>query len=73
VTQLGKRLGAFLNLGPEIDTAITKEFLNLITVPSGVSREEANRLLHQNRIEKLIVVDERYRGYVIFGMREIES
>jgi len=44
VTQLGKRLGAFLNLGPEIDTAITKEFLNLITVPSELPPSEASNM-----------------------------
>ena len=31
---------------------------NLATVPLGTSQEEARRLLHQRRIEKLLVVDE---------------
>ncbi|MCM0756733.1 IMP dehydrogenase [Desulfovibrio aminophilus] len=30
---------------------------NLVTVPEGISEEEAKRHLHQNRIEKLLVVD----------------
>src|SRR5262249_22964866 len=34
---------------------------NLVTVPAGVSQDEARRLLHQRRIEKLIVVDDDYR------------
>ena len=34
---------------------------NLITVREGVSREESKRLLHQHRIEKLLVVDDDYR------------
>jgi len=34
---------------------------NLVTVQEGVSREESKRLLHQNRIEKLLVVDGQYR------------
>ena len=32
---------------------------NLATVPVGTSEEEARRILHQRRIEKLLVVDER--------------
>ncbi|MBI3515630.1 MAG: IMP dehydrogenase, partial [Proteobacteria bacterium] len=38
---------------------MTKE--KLVTVRDGVTREEAKRLLHQHRIEKLIVVDDAYR------------
>src|SRR6201995_2464916 len=34
---------------------------NLITVSEGVGKEEAKRLLHQHRIEKLLVVDNAYR------------
>src|SRR3954451_3916710 len=33
----------------------------LITVHDGVGQDEAKRLLHQHRIEKLLVVDEDYR------------
>jgi IMP dehydrogenase len=33
----------------------------LITVRENVAREDAKRLLHQHRIEKLLVVDEAYR------------
>src|SRR5690349_24041837 len=34
---------------------------NLITVREGVDKSEARRLLHQHRIEKLLVVDDAYR------------
>src|SRR4051794_21211204 len=34
---------------------------NLVTVTAGVSPEEARRLLHRHRIEKLLVVDDAYR------------
>ncbi|HWD58477.1 MAG TPA: IMP dehydrogenase, partial [Stellaceae bacterium] len=34
---------------------------NLITVSEGVGKDEAKRLLHQHRIEKLLVVDGEYR------------
>ena len=33
----------------------------LITVREGVGKDEARRLLHQHRIEKLLVVDDAYR------------
>lgn len=46
---------------------------NLITVREGVSREEAKRLLHQNRIEKLLVVDEDYRCIGLITVKDIEK
>lgn len=39
-----------------IDELMTKE--NLVTVPEGTTLDEAKALLHQHRIEKLLVVDE---------------
>ncbi|MCB1511110.1 MAG: IMP dehydrogenase, partial [Hyphomicrobiaceae bacterium] len=47
---------------------MTKE---LITVRSGVSRDEAKRLLHQHRIEKLLVVDEDGRLVGIITNRDM--
>ncbi|MBC6405616.1 MAG: IMP dehydrogenase [Rhodospirillales bacterium] len=46
---------------------------NLITVREGVSREEAKRLLHQYRIEKLLVVDENYRCIGLVTVKDIEK
>src|SRR6185437_8174214 len=34
---------------------------NLVTVREGVSQDEAKRMLHHHRIEKLLVVDDQYR------------
>ncbi len=45
---------------------------NLATVPAGVSQEEARRLLHQRRIEKLLVVDEDYRCVGLVTVKDIE-
>jgi IMP dehydrogenase len=42
------------NLDQEVAGLMTK---NLVTVPPGVSNERAKELLHQHRIEKLLVVD----------------
>lgn len=46
---------------------------NLATVPAGVSQEEARRLLHQRRIEKLLVVDEAYRCVGLITVKDIEK
>lgn len=46
---------------------------NLITVREGVSQEEAKRLLHQNRIEKLLVVDAQYRCVGLITVKDIEK
>jgi IMP dehydrogenase len=45
----------------------------LITVEEGVDREEAKRLLHQNRIEKLLVVDSDYRCIGLITVKDIEK
>ena len=46
---------------------------NLATVPAGVSQDEARRLLHQRRIEKLIVVDDEYRCIGLITVKDIEK
>ena len=45
----------------------------LVTVPEGVSQDEAKRLLHQHRIEKLLVVDEAYRCIGLITVKDIEK
>jgi IMP dehydrogenase len=46
---------------------------NLATVGLGVSQEEARRLLHQRRIEKLLVVDDNYRCIGLITVKDIEK
>ena len=46
---------------------------NLVTVKENVGREEAKRLLHQHRIEKLLVVDEGYRCIGLITVKDIEK
>jgi IMP dehydrogenase len=46
---------------------------NLATVPAGVSQEDARRLLHQRRIEKLLVVDDGYRCVGLITVKDIEK
>jgi len=46
---------------------------NLATVRAGVSSEEARRLLHSRRIEKLLVVDDAYRCVGLITVKDIEK
>ncbi|WP_445193162.1 IMP dehydrogenase [Sphingomonas sp. Tas61C01] len=46
---------------------------NLATVSTDVGQEEARRLLHQRRIEKLLVVDEAYRCVGLITVKDIEK
>jgi IMP dehydrogenase len=46
---------------------------NLATVPIGTSQEEARRLLHARRIEKLLVVDDDYRCIGLITVKDIEK
>ncbi len=46
---------------------------NLVTVREGVDRNEAKRLLHKHRIEKLLVVDNDYRCVGLITVKDIEK
>lgn len=46
---------------------------NLITVSEGVDPQEAKRLLHQHRIEKLLVVDSNYQCVGLITVKDIEK
>lgn len=46
---------------------------NLVTVREGVGQAEAKRLLHQHRIEKLLVVDDQYRCVGLITVKDIEK
>jgi IMP dehydrogenase len=45
----------------------------LVTVKDGVGHAEAKRLLHQYRIEKLLVVDDAYRCVGLITVKDIEK
>ncbi|TAN56781.1 MAG: IMP dehydrogenase [Magnetospirillum sp.] len=45
----------------------------LVTVREGVEKDEAKRLLHQHRIEKLLVVDAQYRCIGLVTVKDIEK
>ena len=45
----------------------------LVTVREGTSQDEAKRLLHQYRIEKLLVVDDEFRCVGLITVKDIEK
>ncbi len=45
----------------------------LVTVREGVKPDEAKRLLHQHRIEKILVVDDAYRCVGLITVKDIEK
>ncbi len=55
----------------KVGNLMTKD--RLITVKPGVSHEEARRLLHQYRIEKLLVVDEDFRCVGLITVKDMEK
>jgi IMP dehydrogenase len=54
-----------------VSALMTQE--KLVTVREGVSSDEAKRLLHQRRIEKLLVVDDAYRCIGLITVKDIEK
>jgi len=45
----------------------------LVSVREGVSQEEAQKLLHKHRIEKLLVVDENYHCVGLITVKDMEK
>jgi IMP dehydrogenase len=77
--QAGKLVGILTNRDVRFATdprqkvaeLMTKD--RLVTVREGVAQDEAKRLLHQYRIEKLLVVDDRYRCVGLITVKDIEK
>ena len=59
------------NTAQPVSELMTRE--NLITVTENVDMQEAKRLLHQHRIEKLLVVDKDYRCVGLVTVKDIEK
>ena len=57
--------------GQRVAELMTKE--RLVTVRENVGQEDAKRLLHQHRIEKLLVVDNQYRCVGLITVKDIEK
>ena len=79
VTRNGKLVGILTNRDLRFETRLdlpigevmTKE--NLITVPVGTTLEEAEKLLHRHRIEKLPVVDGEYTLRGLITVKDIRK
>jgi IMP dehydrogenase len=54
-----------------ISEVMTKD--NLITVPVGTTLEEAERILHRHRVEKLLVVDEHFTLKGLITVKDIQK
>jgi IMP dehydrogenase len=59
------------NLDQSVSSVMTKE--NLVTVPVGTTLEEAERLLQQHRIEKLLVVDQHFNLKGLITVKDIQK
>ena len=59
------------DMDKRISEVMTKE--NLVTVSEGISLEESKKLLHQHRIEKLLVVDAKGQLTGMITIKDIEK
>ncbi len=59
------------NLEKSVADVMTKD--HLITVPEGISLEDSKKLLHEHRIEKLLVVDSKGRLKGMITIKDIEK
>ena len=79
ITQGGKAVGILTNrdlrfvkdTSQEIRTLMTRE--GLVTVPPGTTLDRAKELLHEHRIEKLLVVDEKGDLRGLITIKDIEK
>src|SRR5579883_3426243 len=79
VTKNGKLVGILTNrdlrfetrFDLPISTVMTKE--NLVTVGVGTTLEQAEAILHQHRVEKLLVVDDQYNLKGLITVKDIQK
>src|SRR6266436_5743310 len=79
ITEHGKLVGILTNrdlrfetrFDIPIDKVMTKK--NLITVPVGTTLEDAEEILHEHRVEKLLVVDDKYNLKGLITVKDIQK
>ncbi|NVM20979.1 MAG: IMP dehydrogenase [Desulfobacterales bacterium] len=59
------------NLGKKVSEVMTRK--DLVTVREGITLEESKKLLHEHRIEKLLVIDHRGRLRGLITIKDIEK
>jgi len=75
----GKLLGILTNRDLRFETRVDQPISermtrsNLITVPEGTTLDEAKAILHEHRIEKLLVVDSAYRLKGLITVKDIQK
>jgi IMP dehydrogenase len=79
VTKNGRLLGILTNrdlrFEKKLDRAVSEVMTKdkLVTVKPGVDLDEAKEILHQHRIEKLLVVDDNYELKGLITVKDIEK
>lgn len=79
VTEGDQLVGIVTNRDLRFETDLDKRIAdvmtrdNLITVPEGINLEDSKKLLHQHRIEKLLVVDKNGRLTGLITTKDIEK
>ncbi|MFN2547500.1 MAG: IMP dehydrogenase [Myxococcales bacterium] len=58
------------NLDQKVEAMMTRE---LVTCREGIPQDEAKELLHRNRIEKLLVVDDKFELKGLITIKDIEK
>src|SRR6267378_1579644 len=79
ITKNGKLVGILTNRDLRFETrfdipiskVMTKD--NLITVPVGTTLEAAENILHEHRVEKLLVVDDNYNLKGLITVKDIQK
>ena len=79
ITKNGKLVGILTNrdlrfesrFDVPIENVMTKE--NLITVAVGTTLEDAEKILHEHRVEKLLVVDDNYNLKGLITVKDIQK
>ncbi len=59
------------NLEKKVSDVMTKD--NLVTVSEGINLEDSKKLLHQHRIEKLLVINKRGKLVGLITIKDIEK
>ena len=79
VVKAGKLVGILTNRDLRFETNFNKKVSdvmtmeNLITAPSGITLVKAKKILHKNRIEKLLVVDDKNNLTGLITVNDIEK
>ena len=79
ITNNGRLVGILTNRDLRFETrfdipisqVMTKD--NLITVPVGTTLEDAENILHEHRVEKLLVVDDKYNLKGLITVKDIQK